>query len=267
MSLLAICISSLIKWLFKYFAHFLIRFFCLLELWEFFICSGYVLYQINDLYIFSLNLWLFFFASLMMPFEEQEFLIYHFYYFIDYALGVISLKSLPNLTRRFFSKVFFGMFQFWLSYLGLSSIFLLFWGCEEVCCEIRVYVHFFFQHRGIHCLSTICWKNYCISLANLSKVSSVQWLSHVRLFETPWTSAHQASLSKQLPEFTQTHVHWVGDAIQPSHPLVSPSPPALNLSQHWGLFKWVSSSHQVAKVLEFHLQHQSFQWTPRTDLP
>ena len=70
----------------------------------------------------------------------------------------------------------------------------------------------------------------------------------------------------QLPESTQTHVHWVGDAIQPSHPLSSPSPPALNLSQHQDLFQWVSSLHQVAKVLEFQLQHQSFQWTPRTDL-
>ena len=68
----------------------------------------------------------------------------------------------------------------------------------------------------------------------------------------------------QLPESTQTHVHWVSDAIQPSHPLSTPSPPAFNLSQHQGLFKWVSSSHQVAKVLEFQLQHQSFQWTPRS---
>ena len=58
----------------------------------------------------------------------------------------------------------------------------------------------------------------------------------------------------QLPESTQTYVHWVSDAIQPSHPLLSPSPPALNLSQHQGLFKWVSSSYQVAKVLEFQLQ-------------
>ena len=66
----------------------------------------------------------------------------------------------------------------------------------------------------------------------------------------------------QLPEFTQTHVHWVSDAIQPSHPLLSPSPPAFNLSQHQGLFKWVSSSHQVAKVLEW---HRSFQWIFRTD--
>ena len=70
----------------------------------------------------------------------------------------------------------------------------------------------------------------------------------------------------QLPEFTQTHVHWVGDVIQPSHPLSSPSPPAFNLSQHQGLFKWVSSSYQVAKGLKFQLQHQSFQWIFRTDL-
>ena len=73
-------------------------------------------------------------------------------------------------------------------------------------------------------------------------------------------------VNHQLLEFTQTHVHSVTDAIQPSHPLSSPSPPALNLSQHQGLFKWVSFSHQVAKVLQFQLQHQSFQWTPRTDL-
>ena len=70
----------------------------------------------------------------------------------------------------------------------------------------------------------------------------------------------------QLPEFTQTHIHRVGDAIQLSHPLSSPSPPAPNPSQHQGLFQWVNSSHEVAKVLEFQLQHQSFQWTPRTDL-
>ena len=69
----------------------------------------------------------------------------------------------------------------------------------------------------------------------------------------------------QLLEFTQTHLYWVGNAIQPS-PLSSPSPPAFNLSQHQGLFKWVSSLHQVTKVLEFQLQHQSFQWIFRTDL-
>ena len=68
-----------------------------------------------------------------------------------------------------------------------------------------------------------------------------------------------------FPELAQIHVHWVNDAIQPIHPLPSPSPPALNLSQHQGLFQWVSSSHQVARVLEIQLQHQSFQWTFRVD--
>ena len=62
----------------------------------------------------------------------------------------------------------------------------------------------------------------------------------------------------QLLELTKTHVYWVGDAIQPSHPLSSPSPPAFNLPQHQGLFKWVSYLHQMAKVLKFQLQHQSF---------
>ena len=67
----------------------------------------------------------------------------------------------------------------------------------------------------------------------------------------------------QLPELAQTHVQRVGDAIQPFHPLLSPS--AFNLSQHQGLFTWVSYSHQVAKVMELQLQHQSFQWIFRTD--
>ena len=79
-------------------------------------------------------------------------------------------------------------------------------------------------------------------------------------FSTPGFPVHY-----QLTEPAQTHVHRVGDAIQPSHPLSSPSPPAFNLSKHQGLFQRVNSSHQVAKVLEFPLQHYSFQWTPRTD--
>ena len=69
----------------------------------------------------------------------------------------------------------------------------------------------------------------------------------------------------QLPEFTHTHVHRVSDAIQPSHPLSSPSPPAFSLSQHQGLFQWVNSLHQVAKLLEHQLQHQSFQGILRTN--
>ena len=102
------------------------------------------------------------------------------------------------------------------------------------------------------------------SLAQIAFFSSVQ--SCPTLCDPMNCSTPGLPIHHQLPESTQTHVHWVGDAIQPSHPLSSPSPPALNLSQHQGLFKWVSSSHQVAKVLEFQLQHHSFQWTPSTDL-
>ena len=84
----------------------------------------------------------------------------------------------------------------------------------------------------------------------------VQLLSCVQHFETPWTAAHQMVLH-HLPELAQTHILWVSDAIQPSHPLLPSSPPSPNLSQHQGLFKWVSSSYQMTKVLELQLQHQS----------
>ena len=70
---------------------------------------------------------------------------------------------------------------------------------------------------------------------------------------------------KYLEEFSRTHVHWVDDAIQPSHPLSFASPPVLSLFQHQGLFQWLSFSHQVVKVLELQLQHQSFQWIFRVD--
>ena len=103
------------------------------------------------------------------------------------------------------------------------------------------------------------WVTFTFTLS----LRSVQSLSHVRLFVTPWTAAHQASLSitnsRRLPKLML-----FCDAIQPSHPLLSPSP-TFNLSQHQGLFKWVIFSNQVAKVLEFQLQHQAFQWIPRAD--
>ena len=95
---------------------------------------------------------------------------------------------------------------------------------------------------------------------------SVQF-SCVQLFATPWTTACQPGfpVHHQLLRLAQTPVHWISDAIQPSHPLSSPSPPALNLAQHQGLFQWVNSSHHVAKLLELHLQHQSFQQIFRND--
>ena len=129
----------------------------------------------------------------------------------------------------------------------------------------------------------VIWKHWFNELCRSSlgchiSFSSVQSLSHVWLFATPWVAAQSCltlcnpmscstpglPVHHQLPEFTQIHVHWVGNTIQSSHPLSSPSL-AFNLSQHQGLFQWVSSLHQVAKLLELPLQHQSFQWIPRTD--
>ena len=98
------------------------------------------------------------------------------------------------------------------------------------------------------------------------RVHSVQFSSVTQpcltLFNPMDHSTSGLPVHHQLPEFTQTHVRWVSDAIQPSHPLLSPSPPTFNLFQHQGLFQWVSSSHLVAKVLEFQLQHQSFHKHP-----
>ena len=100
--------------------------------------------------------------------------------------------------------------------------------------------------------------------SNEAQLSSVTQ-SCLTLWDPVGCSMPDLPVHHQLPEFTQTHVHWVGDVIQPSHPLLIPSPPIFNLSQHQGLFKWGSSSHHVAKVLEFQLQHQSFHHIFRTD--
>ena len=101
------------------------------------------------------------------------------------------------------------------------------------------------------------------------RISSVQFSSVAQLCQTLCNSRDCSTpgllVHHQLLELAQIYVHPVGDVIQPSHPLSSPSPPTFNLSQHQGLFQWVSSSHQVAKVLELQLQHQSFQWIFRTD--
>ena len=104
-------------------------------------------------------------------------------------------------------------------------------------------------------LVIMVWRQLAIQMGEteVGPFSSVQSLSRVLLFGTPWIAAYQASLSitnsRSSPRPTS---HWVSDAIQPSHPLLSPSPPASNPSQHQSLFQWVNSLHEVAKVLEFH---------------
>ena len=109
---------------------------------------------------------------------------------------------------------------------------------------------------------SLLYTRYCFihSVQFSSVTQSCLTLCDLMDYSPPGLPAHH-----QLQEFTQTHVHWVRDAIWPSHPLSSPSPPTFNLSQHQDLFKWISSSHQVAKVLELQPQHQAFQWIFRMD--
>ena len=168
-------------------------------------------------------------------------------------------------------------------------------GIPSILLTLYLMHHFFVSIFTVHfnCLFTCLCSQWSarprranigsyVSIHLLLQFSSVQLLSHVRLFdpmncsspglpvhhqlpELAQTHVHQVDDAIQLPELAQTHIHQVGDAIQPSHPLSSPSPPAFSLSQHQSLFQWVSSSHQVAKVLELQLQHQCFRWIFRTD--
>ena len=136
-----------------------------------------------------------------------------------------------------YNVIYQGIIEFlWTQINYLSS-----WSCLFTCDD---YIFFFLFIINQFSLAT----QSCLSLCDFKDCSK------------PGFPVHH-----QLPELSQTHVHWVGEYIQSSHPLSSLSPPAFNLSRHQNLFQWVSSLHQVAKVLEFQLQHQSFQWIFRTE--
>ena len=137
-----------------------------------------------------------------------------------------------------------------------------------------------FDHILVKLFQKLFCKRCHLSCLCKNGTSNITWSQPVQVFSVQFSSVPQLCLTLcdpmdcsmpgfpvhyQLLELAQTHIHQVGDAIQPSHPLLSLSLPAFNLSQHQGLFQWVSSSHQVAKVFEFELQLQSFQWIFRTD--
>ena len=164
--------------------------------------------------------------------------------------------SLPTLSHQVCHRA-----------LALGALWSHFWTFSFVTTLIFLQKNFysatkgnFFYRKMRLCLSNLkCFHAFptpfSISLVTQSRPTLCNPLD----CSTPGLPVHH-----QLSEFTQTHVHWVSDAIQPSCPLSFPSPPTFNLSQHQDLFEWVSSSHQVAKVLEFQLQHKSFQWIFRT---
>ena len=152
-----------------------------------------------------------------------------------------------------------------------------FWGTMSFCSHFHVF--------SLDFIFVEIWNNTC-SKKKISEYSKLLRRRRKKIAKSPsariqFSSVAQScpslcdptnhskpglSVHHQLPEFIETHVHRVSDDIQPSHPLSSPFPPAPNPSWHQGLFQCVNPSHEVAKILEFQLQHQSFQWTPRTYL-
>ena len=118
------------------------------------------------------------------------------------------------------------------------------------------------RKRMSYCRNKYNWHLENINIVQFSSVAQ----SCPTLFDPMNHSTPGLPVRHQLPEFIQTHGHWVGDAIQPSHPLSSPSPPAPNPSQHQSIFQWVNSLHEVAKILQFQIQHHSLQRNPRADL-
>ena len=126
--------------------------------------------------------------------------------------------------------------------------------------KIRLII--FFAAKDVEVLYSQQKQDWELTVAQIMNSSSAQFSSVTQSRPILWDSMNHSTpglpFHQQLPEFTQTHVHQVGDAIQPSHPLSSSSPLAFNLSQHQGLFQWISSWKQVAKVLK--LQYQSFRW-------
>ena len=162
-----------------------------------------------------------------------------------------------SLRTAFLHPIDFGMvfpFSFlWCIFLIASDFFI-----HPLLFLIAYCLYFFFPYFSFcnrlwvsyYCGLKKCWILFTFHYQFSSVTQSCPTLLNHMDCRTPGFPVHH-----QLLGFTPTHIHWVGDAIQTFHLLSSPSPHAYNLSQHWSLFKWVSSSHQVAKVLEFQLQH------------
>ena len=166
---------------------------------------------------------------------------------------VVKMKSL-SLFGFLFSEL-------WNEEFGLGDYLEVPW-ISNACVHISDLVNVMVAQRWFPWDQKWCWIGRSGEGLQFSSLAqSCPTLCNPMNHSTPGLPVHH-----QLPEFTQTCVHWVHDAIQPSHPLSSPSPPAPNPSQHQGLFQRVNSSHEVAKVLEFQLQYHSLQRCPRADL-
>ena len=205
------------------------------------------------------------------------------------SLKLVHSTSVPHFanTGTLITMVGFGARWFWAGIWALSLIYLALGKTLNLC---ELYFLLLLKYRirststGAYRLNELlvskfmCWNPnpqmwWYLAVGPLGGstlmigVSSVQFSCTVisTLCDPMDSSTPSFPVHHQLQELAQTHVHWVNDAIQPSHPLLSSSPLAFNLSQNQGLFKWVSSLYQVAKESEFQLQHQSVPWIFRTD--
>ena len=176
--------------------------------------------------------------------------------FILLCSGGLSWSEILHLRRSLLSWLhWLPRLQFWMVTVHLVRV----QSVSEQFCPVGFIGNF---------LPYMWWSSEVLFrklLPVLGKFSLVQSLSRVWLWDPIDCSTPGLPVHHRLPEFIQTHLHWVGDAIQPSHPLLSPSPPAFNTSLHQGLFQRVSYLYQLVKVLEFWLQHRSFRSTFRTD--
>ena len=217
---------------------------------SFFSCTNFIQME----YYFSI----FHIFAASAAYTRLESLQYCFKPLFDGKLYITHFKptsskatSSPAIPHRFFCCLS----------LGNNLPFFVFFGhlaYRTSCCySCRYYLSWLLKDNYI--INSSSWGRESVQFTSVAQLCPT--LCNPMNYSLPGLPVHH-----QFPEFTQTHVLWVADAIQPSHPLSSPSPPALNLSHHQDLFQWVNSSHEVAKVLGFQLQHQPFQWTPRTDL-
>ena len=204
--------------------------------------------------------------------ELKQGLKFHFY--ISCLFLWLLLRNLDLTAFFFWSKYFCVVFILvsWCSVLFGSSVVLdLSYFHMETISHTQAYQFLYKFMMFIQGLKNGFWRydtlrKGCLILIKVAVVGGVQSLNRVQLSVTLWTVAHQASLSLTISLSSPAHVHWISDAIQPSHPLLSPFPP-FNLFHHQGLFQWVGCSHQVSKVLELQFQHQSFQCLFRVHFP
>ena len=166
--------------------------------------------------------------------------------YFSFSFILHPIRLIPDIYLDLLSHYLYHYWYFPYALMGLLT---------TLPCPLRGWLVWMDWFPGLWPLGSVQF-----SLSVVSDSLQPHGLQHTRLPCPSPTPVHN-----QLPEPTQTHVYHVGDAIQSSHPLSSPSPPTFNLPQHQGLFKWVGSLHQVAKVLEFQLQHQSFQGIFKTD--